>query len=248
MTNIEQNASIEFPITFGKYIAHGKLGTGSTCIVAEAIDGDTGAIYAVKIIATGASMSMTLKDAIERELQALSRLDHPNIIRLIDVIRTPDRIFVVMEHCDGGTLLDHILSDGFKSMREMKRIFRAVIRGVSYLHSQGISHGDSKPDNIVLTKNGGVKLIDYGHCKETLLGFDSDKSGTVQYASPELLRSGVYNTRKADSWSLGILLFVMSTKTFPYRNSDDMIVRGLILKGQLSPRRWLVILFRLIYN
>jgi serine/threonine protein kinase len=233
MTNTQQKKFVDFPVTFGNYVARRAVGTGSTCVVAEAIHRETGQVYAVKIIKADSSMSANLKNAVEREIRVLQRLDHPNIVRLVDVIRTADRIFVVMEHCEGGTLLDHILADGLKTVRELKRIFRGIVRGVSYLHSQGISHGDLKPDNIVLAKGGGVKLIDFGYCKETPIGFDSDKSGTVKYASPELLRRGVYNTQKADSWSLGILLFVMSTKTFPYRSSEDYIVKELILRGEL---------------
>jgi serine/threonine protein kinase len=234
MPNTQATQFMEFPIRFGKYVARRAIARGSTSVVAEAIDRETGHLYAVKIINTDSSTSMGLKLAVEREIDVLKILDHPNIIRLIDVVRTTDQIFVVMEHCDDGTLLDHILANRLKSIREVKRIFRAIAKGVSYLHSQGVSHGDLKPDNIALTKNGGVKLIDFGYCKQTTIGFDHDKSGTVKYASPELLRRGVYNTQKADAWSLGILLFVMATKTLPYRSSDDGIVRGIILRGELE--------------
>jgi serine/threonine protein kinase len=116
---------------------------------------------------------------------------------------------------------------------EKKLIIRGIVSAVSYLHREGISHGDLKPENIVLMKDGGVKLIDFGYCKEMQFGLDSDKWGTLAYASPELLRRGIYDTRKADSWSLGILLFVITTKTFPYASSHDDLVRGLILRGQL---------------
>jgi serine/threonine protein kinase len=222
------------PTTFGKYKILGLLGEGSTCVVAEALHQQTGKSYAVKIINGDHNMSFKLSSAIEREIRILKKLDHPNIIRLIEVIHENGYIFVVMEHCEGGTLLDLILADKLHDLSDVKRLFRQIAEAVAYLHSLGIAHGDIKPDNIVLTADGDAKLIDFGYCKESLLGFDEDKSGTVQYAAPELFITGAYNTRKADIWSLGILLFVMARGRFPYASSDDAMIIRLVVSGRIS--------------
>jgi serine/threonine protein kinase len=210
------------------------LGQGSTCLVAEAFHQQTGESYAVKIIHFNKNISSQLSSAIERETRILKKLDHPNIIKVIEVIQENDKVFVVMEYCEGGTLLDLILADKLKDLSEVKRLFHQIAEAVSYLHRLGIAHGDIKPDNIVLTAEGDTKLIDFGYCKEELLGFDQDKSGTVKYAPPELFQSGAYNTRKADVWSLGILLFVMATGRFPYASADDAVVKRLVISGQLA--------------
>jgi serine/threonine protein kinase len=222
------------PTTFGKYKIEKILGEGSTCVVAQAVDQRTGNSYAVKIVDLKEDISSRLTTSVEREIRILKRLNHPNIIKLIEVVRINGKVFIVMEHCEGGTLLNLILSEKLNDESEVKRLFSQIAEGISYLHKHGISHGDIKPDNIVLTADGEAKLIDFGYSKESFIGFDCDKSGTVKYSAPELLRSGVYDTRKADSWSLGILLFVMATGRFPYSSSDDSIVRRLISSGQLA--------------
>jgi MAP/microtubule affinity-regulating kinase len=222
------------PKTFGKYEIIQVLGQGSTCVVAQALHHPTGKSYAVKIIYLSDNIPTSLTAAVEREIRILKSLNHPNIIKLIEVVRENHRIFVVMEHCEGGTLLNLITSDKLKGLSEVKRLFRQIVEGISYLHSLGIAHGDIKPDNIVLTSEGDAKLIDFGYCKESLVGFDEDKSGTVKYAPPEIFRAGAYDTRKADSWSLGILLFVMATGKFPYTSSDEAVVRRLVISGRLA--------------
>jgi MAP/microtubule affinity-regulating kinase len=222
------------PTRFGKYKIVRILGEGSTCVVAEAFDRRTGQSYAVKIHGLNDNISLTLSAAIEREIRILKSLDHPNIIKLIDVFRSNGCIFLVLEHCEGGTLLDFILSNKLKDLSEVKRLFRQIVESISYLHRRGISHGDIKPDNIVLTTDGDAKLIDFGYSKESLIGFDEDKSGTVKYSSPELFVSGFYDTQKSDIWSLGIILFVMATGRFPYSSSDDEVVREIIISGCLA--------------
>jgi MAP/microtubule affinity-regulating kinase len=231
---IAQQNNHNLPATFGNYRVVRALAEGSTCTVAEAIDRNTGQTYAVKILASGDSLCCDLTDAIEREVRLLGSLDHPNIVKLYEVVHENGHVFVVLEHCEGGTLLDLILSDTLQNVSEVKRLFRPIADAVSYLHGRGIAHGDIKPDNIVLTADGDAKLIDFGYSKEMLIGFDEDKSGTVKYCAPELFCSSAYDTRKADVWSLGILLFVMATGTFPYRSSDDEVVRLLVSSGQVA--------------
>jgi serine/threonine protein kinase len=102
---------VELPVTFGKYIASRTIGRGSTCVVVEAIHRETGQRYAVKIINTDPQSPANLNKAVEREISVLQRLDHPNIVRLFNVVRTQGRIFVAPEHCEGGILLDLLRGD-----------------------------------------------------------------------------------------------------------------------------------------
>jgi serine/threonine protein kinase len=235
MTAIQQYAHMSLPKQVKQYRITGVLGTGGTSVVAQAIHCATGKSYAVKIIDIRSGLSESLMDSLQREVRVLSRLNHPNIVKLVEVIQDNHFIFLVMEHCEGGTLLNYIIEGKLNDQSETKRLFHQIAKGISYLHSQGISHGDIKPDNIVLTSDCNAKIIDFGYCKECLMGSDSDKSGTIKYAPPELFQSGIYNTQKADIWSLGILLFVMVTGTFPYSTSDDRAVKSLVLHGHMAP-------------
>jgi serine/threonine protein kinase len=235
MTTIQKDGLANIPKTFGKYRIGRVIGEGGTSIVAEAFDRETGQSYAVKIIGKGEKMTKNVSAAVEREIRVLKRLNHPNIVKLIEVVREEKNIFVVLENCEGGSLLNHILSGAKMGLAEVVRVFRQIASAVGYLHSEGIAHGDLKPDNIVLTKSGEVKLIDFGYCKEDVMSGDGDKSGTIKYAPPEFFRRGLYNPRKADMWSLGIVLFVMVTGSFPYYTSEDAIVRDLIAEGRMVP-------------
>jgi BR serine/threonine kinase len=235
MTTIHKDGLAPIPKTFGKYRIGRVIGEGGTSIVAEAFDRETGQSYAVKIIEKGEKMTSNVSAAVEREIRVLKRLKHPNVVKLIEVIREEKFIFVVLENCEGGSLLNYILSGPKTGLSEVIRVFRAIASAVGYLHSEGIAHGDLKPDNIVLTKSGEVKLIDFGYCKEDVMSGDGEKCGTIKYAPPELFRRGLYNPRKADMWSLGIVLFVMVTGAFPYYTSEDAIVKGLIAEGRMAP-------------
>jgi serine/threonine protein kinase len=215
------------------------IGTGSTCVVVEAIDNQTGIIYAVKIIELLPCNESYLQEAVEKEIRVLNRLNHKFIIKLFDVVRDNNLIFLVMENCDGGNLLDLILSGNLKNISDIKQLFKQIVEGVQYLHTQGIAHGDLKPENIGITSRGDVKLLDFGYCKEKQIGFDADKSGTCRYCSPELLTIGRFNTQKADIWSLGILLFVMDTGMFPYKSSNEDIIKKMIQRGELASSEYM---------
>jgi serine/threonine protein kinase len=154
----------------------------------------------VKIIDLNHHISSRLSCVIEQEIRILNDLNHPNIIKLKEVIHRIWNVLVVMEHCEGETLLDFILSAKLKDLSEVKHLFIQMVEVISYFHSFGIAHGDIKPDSIVLTGEGDVKLVDFGYGKEKLFGFDEDKSGTVKYESLELFRSDAYNTQKSDIW------------------------------------------------
>jgi serine/threonine protein kinase len=225
---------LTIPRIFAKYAITRIVASGSTSAVAEVITEGTRQIYAVKVFGLLQSSSFPHHVAIEREVRVLQRLDHKHVVKLVDVIRERDMIFLVMENCTGGTLLDHVLISRGLNLIDVKRLFRQIVLGVRYLHSQGIAHGDLKPENVGLTSNGDVKLLDFGYCKESKLGRQEDKSGTCRYSAPETFRDGDYDTQKADIWSLGILLFVMGTGTFPYRNANNKAVKQLALRGELT--------------
>jgi serine/threonine protein kinase len=223
------------PRSFGKYELTRRIETGSTCVVSEAVDKQTGKIYATKVMPFSKDIPTRFRQTIEREVRVLRRLKSDFLSELHDVVREHDFIYLVLENCKGGTLLSMIMEKRLSKQRDIQRIFGQIVAGVKYMHDHGISHGDIKAENIVFDCSGNAKLIDVGYCKEKRIGQDSDKSGTLNYAAPELLRTGQYRTDKADVWSLGILLYVMVTGTFPFLNDRPEVIRKTILSGTLKP-------------
>jgi serine/threonine protein kinase len=122
---------------------------------------------------------------------------------------------------------------------KVKQIFWQIGRAVQDLHRQGISHNDIKPDNVVLTADGNAKLIDFGFAKiEPIVGPD-DKSGTLQYAAPELFGPCPFRPQKADIWSLGTLLFTMSTGRFAFPNDSVSVTIEAIRQGKVAYPAWM---------
>jgi serine/threonine protein kinase len=173
-----------------------------------------------------------MQKKIAQEVALVGMFDHPNIVQFVEVIQTPELICIVMEYCDGGDLLS-LLEIGNLSTVELKRIFKQIVGGVKYIHGLGFTHGDIKPENVMITRDGTVKLIDFGYSTKKGIGSDEHKSGTLMYAAPELVKRGPFDTGKVDIWALGIILLVMFTGRMPYYDDMDNRVVRQILKGAI---------------
>ena len=171
-----------------------------------------------------------------KEINILSKCDHPNIIKLYEVYEDSRYFDLIMEQCIGGSLLDKLIEKIDKegqaySESEAANIFKQIMLGINYCHSQGIAHRDLKLENILFlskNKNATVKIIDFGlsHItKKRLVQYITGKNfdnfamesivGTSQYISPEVLQ-GKYN-QKCDIWSAGVILYVMLGGHFPFK-------------------------------
>jgi serine/threonine protein kinase len=221
------------PKSFGHYVQTRQIEKGSTCVVCEVIDKRSSKTYATKIMPLSEDIPRKLREAIQREVRVLRRIRNRHLCTLHDVMVESGFIYLVLENCSGGSLLQMLLEGRLSNMSEIRRVFRQVACAVKYLHDHDIAHGDIKVENIVFDSAGNAKLIDLGYCHEKKIACDSDKSGTLQYAAPELLKQGRYRTDKADVWSLGILLHVMITGVFPFPNGHDALITRVILSGKL---------------
>jgi serine/threonine kinase 33 len=197
------------------------------------MDTSTRRLHAVKIMPFSDATPSKFKNAIQQEVRTHRRISSPYVCELHDVVMDGKRIYLILDNCEGGNLLTMILEGRITSMSELKRIFRQIVLGVQYLHQQNIAHGDIKPENVVFTAEGAVKLIDFGYAKDKRVGTDEDKSGTLWYAAPEMLTLGKYDTHMADVWSLGILLCVTAMSRFPYRALTEDVLRKEIQAGAL---------------
>ena len=199
----------------------GRGGMGSVFLAARADDAFQ-KLVAIKIIRRGLDTDDILR-RFQSERQILARLDHPNITRLLDAGATDDGLpYFVMEYIEGEPIDQY--SDGHKlNVTERVKLFQAVCAAVGYAHQNLVIHRDIKPGNILVTKEGVPRLLDFGIAK--LLGVEAEQAGatltlarrlTPEFASPEQLR-GEPITTVSDVYSLGVLLYLLLTGHRPHR-------------------------------
>ena len=172
---------------------------------------------------------------VKQELSILKIVKHKYIVRLYEIIETPRHIFIVMEYCDGGDIMNYILTRGRLTETESLKFFHQLINALYYLHSQNITHRDVKIDNLLLDSNFNLKLIDFGlstkYKEDELL---NQPCGTIVYAAPEVLDYKDYHGMLADVWSCGIVLYGMLSGFLPFGDSDDEINKKMVLEGKIK--------------
>ena len=146
----------------------------------------------------------------------MKRLNHPNVIRLLDIIENEKAIYLVMEWCE-EELFDYIVSNERLNELEACKIFGQILAAVEYIHSLNIAHRDLKPENILFDQNGIIKIVDFGlsntfSSNSTL----STACGSPGYASPDMLKGQPYNGVRVDVWSLGVVLYAMIVGYLPF--------------------------------
>ena len=224
---------IRVPRVVRDYVIQRQIANGSTCVVFEAADCNSGKLFALKVMSREDMMQKGLMPKIEREISVMRSIDHVNICKCYETFEQDDLIFLVLEHCPGDDLLKRVLSGKMKNIGDVKHVFLQICHAVKYLHDMGIAHGDIKPENVLVDDHGLVKLTDFGYCHTSYEGTNDDKSGTLLYAAPELFIDGIFRPMRADMWSLGVTLFSMATGQFPFPDGDDAYTVRQILKGNL---------------
>jgi len=198
-------------------------GTHSKVVLATDCKGNK---VAVKVF-NNSALSERARKLVDQEIQVLKRLgNHPNIIKLINSIDQENVSYMVQEYIEGGDLFEYVIKHPEEmTERRVKRIFSQMVRGVHYLHQKGIVHHDLKLENVGLKGNDTVALMDFGLCSE----FTHDQPlsrfcGTLSYSSPELLLGKPYPPTPVDVWSLGVSLFVMLVKRFPFNSENPKLL------------------------
>lgn len=194
------------------------IGAGAMGQVYRAFDRALGRQVALKFLSAGLAGDHRAKERMRREAQAASALDHPAIATIFEVAEHDGRPFIAMMLYEGETLAA-ALSRGALGVAEVVRIGVELASALSAAHGAGIVHRDVKPANVMLTRSGGVKLVDFGLAKmaasgDTLLTRTGSIVGTVAYMAPEQLAGEVVDHR-ADLWSLGVLLYEAMSGSLP---------------------------------
>ncbi|KAL4246713.1 hypothetical protein ABKN59_008434 [Abortiporus biennis] len=208
---------------FGPYILLQTLGEGEFGKVKLGLHMQWGEEVAVKLIRRGNIDSATRMSKVEREIDVLRNLKHPNIVRLYDVIETDKYIGIILEYASGGELFDHILAHRYLRERDACKLFSQLLSGVWYIHQKKIVHRDLKLENLLLDRNRNVIITDFGfanrfeHRSDDLM---QTSCGSPCYAAPELVISdGLYVGSAVDIWSCGVILYAMLAGYLPF--DDD---------------------------
>lgn len=219
---------------FGDYTVRKKLGEGGMGAVYLAENPNIGQKIAVKVLHSYAAQSEELVQRFNREAQAISRLTHPNIIRVFIFGSTDDFIYLAMEFVEGKPLRDVIFEASYLDELRTIKLMRQCLHALNEAHDMGIVHRDLKPDNIMITRFRGVeefvKVLDFGIAKVKEPDGSSQKLtqagvvyGTPEYLSPEQAQAKELDGR-SDLYSMGIILYEMVTGTVPFQSKTAVAV------------------------
>lgn len=227
---------------FGKYEFGKLLGCGAFAKVYHARNTENGQSVAVKVINKKKITATGLAGHVKREISIMSKLRHPNIVRLHEVLATKTKIYFVMEFAKGGELFAKIANKGRFSEDLSRRLFQQLISAVGYCHSHGVFHRDLKPENLLLDDKGNLKVSDFGlsAVKEQVRidGMLHTLCGTPAYVAPEILAKRGYDGAKVDIWSCGIILFVLVAGYLPFNDPNLMVMYRKIYSGEFKCPRW----------
>lgn len=215
------------------------IGIGGMAVVFKAVDMLMRRNVAVKILKDDIAKDEQSVKRFINESKAVSMLSHPNIVNIYDVSMKNAEKYIVMEYIEGITLKNYMTKKGVLSLREIIGYTEQVLRALEHAHAKGIVHRDIKPQNIMLLKNGIVKVTDFGIAKlpnaETVTMTDK-AIGTVYYISPEQA-SGDNIDARSDIYSLGVMMYEMATGKLPFTADSPVSVALMqINEAAVAPR------------
>jgi len=227
--NLSENAPVSWPNMSLADLDMGEiLGSGTTGTVKLAVHIPTGMRCAVKIIAKRKFFfNKQLEESTKREIEILDRMmemNHNNIVKCFGHIDKPAYIYIVMELCEGGELLEQLEHIGKYTEEDTSEVVRNLIETLGYLHSKGIVHRDIKPENLLLADSTdlcNIKIADFGlaNIMEGGSGLDT-VCGSPAYMAPEILSSGEYS-EACDLWSVGVMMYLMLCGFLPFQGANS---------------------------
>jgi serine/threonine protein kinase len=214
------------PFRIGRFLGKGTSGTAFVGTHVES--GFKAALKAIK------KSNLAKKPArwkqLRREIAVMKLMDHPNILKLYDVFETEDRIWMVTELARGGELFDY-LQRGIPSRKTCLRFLAQITMGLLHCHQHGITHRDLKPENLLLDERLNIKVADFGMARFTTKGaFMNTTCGSPHYVSPEVI-AGKYEGKTSDVWSLGVILYALTTGCLPFDHESIPELLKLIQAG-----------------
>ncbi|XP_057672055.1 serine/threonine-protein kinase MARK2-like isoform X25 [Diorhabda carinulata] len=218
--------------TIGKYKLLKTIGKGNFAKVKLAKHVPTGKEVAIKIIDKTQLTPGSLQKLF-REVRIMKMLDHPNIVKLFQVIETEKTLYLVMEYASGGEVFDYLVLHGRMKEKEARAKFRQIVSAVQYCHQKRIIHRDLKAENLLLDSEMNIKIADFGFSNEFTPGNKLDTfCGSPPYAAPELFQGKKYDGPEVDVWSLGVILYTLVSGSLPFDGSTLRELRERVLRGK----------------
>ncbi|XP_062868325.1 serine/threonine-protein kinase MARK2 isoform X3 [Trichomycterus rosablanca] len=216
----------------GNYRLLKTIGKGNFAKVKLARHVLTGKEVAVKII-DKTQLNATSLQKLFREVRIMKLLNHPNIVKLFEVIETEKNLYLVMEYASGGEVFDYLVAHGRMKEKEARAKFRQIVSAVQYCHQKCIVHRDLKAENLLLDADMNIKIADFGFSNEFTLGNKLDTfCGSPPYAAPELFQGKKYDGPEVDVWSLGVILYTLVSGSLPFDGQNLKELRERVLRGK----------------
>ncbi|KJH43325.1 kinase domain protein [Dictyocaulus viviparus] len=216
----------------GKYKLLKTIGKGNFAKVKLAKHTITGQEVAIKIIDKTALNPSSLQKLF-REVKIMKQLDHPNIVKLYQVMENDQTLYLVLEYASGGEVFDYLVAHGRMKEKEARVKFRQIVSAVQYLHSKNIIHRDLKAENLLLDADMNIKIADFGFSNQFSLGNKLDTfCGSPPYAAPELFQGKKYDGPEVDVWSLGVILYTLVSGSLPFDGQNLKELRERVLRGK----------------
>ncbi|XP_055692485.1 serine/threonine-protein kinase MARK2 isoform X14 [Lutzomyia longipalpis] len=216
----------------GKYKLLKTIGKGNFAKVKLARHVPTGKEVAIKII-DKTQLNPGSLQKLFREVRIMKMLDHPNIVKLFQVIETEKTLYLVMEYASGGEVFDYLVLHGRMKEKEARAKFRQIVSAVQYCHQKRIIHRDLKAENLLLDSEMNIKIADFGFSNEFTPGSKLDTfCGSPPYAAPELFQGKKYDGPEVDVWSLGVILYTLVSGSLPFDGTTLRELRERVLRGK----------------
>nr|TKW36608.1 hypothetical protein SEVIR_2G451500v2 [Setaria viridis] len=242
MYRAKRAASLKVKRRVGKYELGRAIGEGTFAKVRIAKNMETEEHVAIKIIDKAKVKKHKLFEQIRREICTMKLIQHPNVVRLYEVMGSRAKIYIVLEFVMGGELHDIVATSGRLKEDEACRYFQQLINAVDYCHSRGVYHRDLKLENLLLDIAGNLKISDFG------LSAISDQvkndgllhtiCGTPNYVAPEVIDDKGYDGALADLWSCGVILFVLLAGYLPFEDDNIASLYKKISGAQFTCPSW----------
>ncbi|RCV14599.1 hypothetical protein SETIT_2G439100v2 [Setaria italica] len=242
MYRAKRAASLKVKRRVGKYELGRAIGEGTFAKVRIAKNMETEEHVAIKIIDKAKVKKHKLFEQIRREICTMKLIQHPNVVRLYEVMGSRTKIYIVLEFVMGGELHDIVATSGRLKEDEACRYFQQLINAVDYCHSRGVYHRDLKLENLLLDIAGNLKISDFG------LSAISDQvkndgllhtiCGTPNYVAPEVIDDKGYDGALADLWSCGVILFVLLAGYLPFEDDNIASLYKKISGAQFTCPSW----------
>ena len=223
-----------------------EIGKGAYAVVKFSTHKPSSKKVAIKIYDKVKLNDVHKRNAVKREIEVLKKLDHPNVVKLHEIIETIKQTFLIMELVQGTSLLTYLKAKPNRraGLENTRVIFNQLTTALNYCHTKHICHRDIKLENIIIEEKEdelNVKLIDFGFAsavvKNKMLNFFC---GTPSYMPPEIVQKKDYLGLNSDIWCLGILLYTLCCGSFPFRGVNEKELYSKIVKGEFPTPEYLV--------